>query len=359
MTMNERLKDAIKMHYDNKDYTEVVRDAILFLMNEIRAKSDLQDIDGVELINKAFSEKNPYVKINKMQTNTEKNKQKGVMDLSKGLVEYFRNPMSHSKQHYSKEIANAIVTIVDKVLLKEITNGKNINSVEEWYSEITSNLCPTTKRYAEHLVKSIPKNKRYELLVKLYKNKENIKGDKMVIVDELAEKLSEEEFSKYSSIIETDIYGKNSEEDIVEISRFISKEIWQKFSDFGKIKIEEMMLEDIRKCKMYPEYEYDWYINREYGNIAIALKHLISKFSNQKDIIKCLSEKLLNCMDKKEVFDNWMDSFSCILALEEKPDKVLVKFINNRIEEKDEPSWYSDLKRELEKNANMIPYIET
>ena len=76
--MKEILKESIKMHYDNKDYTEVVRDAILCLMSEIRKKSDLQNSDGVDLINKAFSEKNPIIKINKMQTETEKNKQKVV-----------------------------------------------------------------------------------------------------------------------------------------------------------------------------------------------------------------------------------------------------------------------------------------
>lgn len=39
-------------------------------------KSDLADDDGVDLINKAFSEKNPLIKINKLSTTTEKiNKQ--------------------------------------------------------------------------------------------------------------------------------------------------------------------------------------------------------------------------------------------------------------------------------------------
>lgn len=58
------LKDSIKSHYQNKDYTEVVRDALLCLATEIRKKSDLNDKDGINLINTAFSEKNPLIKIN-------------------------------------------------------------------------------------------------------------------------------------------------------------------------------------------------------------------------------------------------------------------------------------------------------
>ena len=70
--MKELLKESIKTHYENKDYTEVVRDALLCLTSEIRKKSDLTDSDGVELINKAFSEKQPLIKINKLETTTDK-----------------------------------------------------------------------------------------------------------------------------------------------------------------------------------------------------------------------------------------------------------------------------------------------
>lgn len=59
MTMKEILKDVINTYYQNKDYTEVVRDLLLCLTTEIRKKSDLIDNDGVDLINKAFSGKNP------------------------------------------------------------------------------------------------------------------------------------------------------------------------------------------------------------------------------------------------------------------------------------------------------------
>ena len=70
--MKELLKESIRTHYENKDYTEVVRDALLCLTTEIRKKSDLTDSDGVDLINKAFSEKQPLIKINKLETTTDK-----------------------------------------------------------------------------------------------------------------------------------------------------------------------------------------------------------------------------------------------------------------------------------------------
>ena len=148
--MKDTLKDSIKSHYENKDYTEVVRDSLLCLTTEIRKKSDLVDIDGVDLINKAFSEKQPLIKINKLETTTDKNRHRGIMDLSRGLIEYFRNPMSHSKQEYSKKVTDAILVLLDEVILEEIVGSKSINSLEDWYLEITNELFPNTERYAKN-----------------------------------------------------------------------------------------------------------------------------------------------------------------------------------------------------------------
>ena len=346
--MKEELKESIKMHYENKDYTEVVRDAIMCLMNEIRKKSDLQDNDGVDLINKAFSENNPLIKINKMQTQTEKNKQRGITDLSRGIVEYFRNPMSHAKQNYSKEIADAILIIIDKVLLEEIMQSKSINSIDDWYLEVTSELCPNTNRYAKNLADNIPNNKVYELIIQLYKNKINLKDEKIIIIDELIKKLNEEEFSEYCSIIEADIFGKNKEEDIVKIIKFISEKVWQNFNDLSKVKIEDMVLEDIRKCSVYTtDNSYDWDLVQEHGDIAISARHLYALFDNKKEIVECIYKKLVDSRNNEFEFDFIVENFFEILSQEKKPENDLLNCINDRLRYKNNPVWFETFKRKL------------
>jgi len=103
---NEEFEKSIEVHYKKEDYTESIRDALLYLCSEIRKKSDLLDNDGVDLINKAFSEKKPLIKINKLETENDKNIHRGICDLSKGLIEYFRNPMSHTKKNYNKDVCS-------------------------------------------------------------------------------------------------------------------------------------------------------------------------------------------------------------------------------------------------------------
>lgn len=345
--MKEILKDAINTHYQNKDYTEVVRDSLLCLTTEIRKKSDLIDNDGVDLINKAFSEKNPLIKINKLETETDKNKHRGIMDLSKGLIEYFRNPMSHSKQEYSRKIADAILVLLDEVILEEIVGSKSINSIDDWYLEITNELFPNTERYAKNLISAIPNNKYYELSVMLYKNRNNISKLKDKIIDELVNNLSPEEFKDYCDVIERDLFGNVQEKEIISLLKFISSNIWKNLSNLARTKIEDMALEDI--SKLYLDFEYDGgdYIPSEQQNgyILENSTHILENFSNLQDIIDIIIEKLT--IDSNEFLQNYLFEkyFSLIINRSSKQHYDLINTIYDRLRYKSSPMWYNTVKK--------------
>lgn len=345
--MKELLKESIKTHYENKDYTEVVRDALLCLTSEIRKKSDLTDSDGVDLINKAFSEKQPLIKINKLETTTDKNKHRGIMDLSKGLIEYFRNPMSHSKQEYSKKVADAILVLLDEVILEEIVGSKSINSIDDWYLEITNELFPNTERYAQNLISTIPNNKYYELSVMLYKNRNNIPKLKDKIIDELVSNLSPEEFKDYCDVIERDLFGNAQEKEIISSLKFISTNIWKKLSNLTKTKIEDMALEDI--SKLYLDFEYDGgdYIPSEQQNGYILENsiHILENFSNLQDIINIIIEKLT--IDSNEFLQDYLFDKYFLLIINNSSKKYydLIDVIYDRLRYKNKPMWYNTVKK--------------
>ena len=347
--MKEILKESIKTHYENKDYTEVVRDALLCLTTEIRKKSDLTDSDGVDLINKAFSEKQPLIKINKLETTTDKNKHRGIMDLSKGLIEYFRNPMSHSKQEYSKKVADAILVLLDEVILEEIIGSKSINSIEDWYLEITNDLFPNTERYAKSLISAIPKNKYYELAVMLYKNRNNITKLKDKIIDELVNNLSEEEFKDYCEVIENDLFGNITENDVISSLKFISTNIWNKLSDLGKSKVEDVAKEDISNLYLDFEYECGNYIPSEQKNGYILENsiHILENFSNLQDIIDVIVEKAT--VNSNEFLQDYLFEkyFFLIMSKSTKKHFDLIDMICDRLRYKNKPMWYEIVKKSL------------
>jgi len=347
--VKEILKESIKTHYENKDYTEVVRDALLCLTTEIRKKSDLTDSDGVDLINKAFSEKQPLIKINKLETTTDKNKHRGIMDLSKGLIEYFRNPMSHSKQEYSKKVADAILVLLDEVILEEIIGSKSINSIEDWYLEITNDLFPNTERYAKSLISAIPKNKYYELAVMLYKNRNNITKLKDKIIDELVNNLSEEEFKDYCEVIENDLFGNITENDVISSLKFISTNIWNKLSDLAKSKVEDIAKEDISNLYLDFEYECGNYIPSEQKNGYILENsiHILENFSNLQDIIDVIVEKAT--VNSNEFLQDYLFEkyFFLIMSKSTKKHFDLIDMICDRLRYKNKPMWYEIVKKSL------------
>ena len=343
--MKDVLADAIKSHYNNKDYTEVVRDALLCMATEIRKKSDLADDDGVDLINKAFSEKNPLIKINKLSTTTEKNKQAGIRDLSKGLIEYFRNPMSHSKQTYSKRIADAILVLLDDVILDEIMDSRSINSIEDWFLEISNDLFPNTERYATNLVTTIPENKRLDLSVLLYQNRDKLTKSKDKVINELLKNLKPEEFKEYCEVIEKDLFGKIDENQIISLLKFITEAIWTNFSELTKTKLEDLILENTKTLEIVDYEDFnEGYIHYENGTILVNCLHILNLFSNKMDIIDILVEKYIDCNEPTQIFitDNYIN-----IMINDNVDikESFVDYIIERLKYRNKPYWYDRIRK--------------
>lgn len=78
------------------NYFHAVFEATKSVADKIRNKSGLTS-DGSALVDEAFSIKSiPYLALNSLQTDSEKNEQKGFMNIMKGLFGAFRNTTAHA-----------------------------------------------------------------------------------------------------------------------------------------------------------------------------------------------------------------------------------------------------------------------
>jgi len=77
------------------NYFHAVLEAIKGIAERIRNVSGLST-DGAELVNTAFSMKNPILAINALNTETEQSEQKGMSSLLVGLFSMVRNPTAHA-----------------------------------------------------------------------------------------------------------------------------------------------------------------------------------------------------------------------------------------------------------------------
>lgn len=77
------------------NYFHAVLEAIKGIAQRIRDMSSLTT-DGADLVNTAFSVKNPVLKINSLTTDTEVSEQKGFSNILVGLFGSVRNPVAHA-----------------------------------------------------------------------------------------------------------------------------------------------------------------------------------------------------------------------------------------------------------------------
>ncbi len=111
MKFNEKIWRNTENNYNNENYTGAILDSIHCLSDLIRDKSELE-LDGVDLARQAFSLKNAKIKINKLQTKSDKNIQEGIQNLIVGIYQLVRNPRSHEKYTDTQEDADSIISMV-------------------------------------------------------------------------------------------------------------------------------------------------------------------------------------------------------------------------------------------------------
>ena len=86
-------KKVLKL-FDDAHYPEATFHAAKFIDKTVARASGLSET-GATLMQKAFSEKAPQIRLNELQNDTDQNEQKGYMSLFVGLVWAIRNPRGH------------------------------------------------------------------------------------------------------------------------------------------------------------------------------------------------------------------------------------------------------------------------
>ncbi len=91
---SQALVDATRKLFVDGHYARAVEEAYKCVNNTVKDKSQLTT-DGQDLMNQAFSEKNPVLKLNDLKTISQKDEQVGYMHIFGGCMTGIRNPRAH------------------------------------------------------------------------------------------------------------------------------------------------------------------------------------------------------------------------------------------------------------------------
>ena len=244
-----QLWNEISKSYIAENYKTAILDSMRYLTQIIREKSGL-DIDGVPLVNQAFGGEEPKLRLNKLQTRSEKDEQSGFQFIVSGLYSAIRNPRTHEGIQDSKIVADPIIYFINYIL-SVIDVAKPPFTIENFISRVVDEDFVQSKEYTIELLKEIPKNRYLETLIEIYRHKANCNDRTLeLIFKELIPRIKKNEIREFIAVVSEELDTVSEVDLIVTILRIFPSEAWQELKLTARMRIENKLIKSIRSGKI-------------------------------------------------------------------------------------------------------------
>ena len=244
--IDDDLWDAISKNYESENYQSSILDAVFFFSKTIREKTNL-DLDGVALAGKAFGGNNPLLKINSFLTESEKNEQKGVESLIRGIFQGIRNPRAHEKVEDKKEDCDSLIVFIN-YLYKLVKKSKAEFELNDFLERIFDKDFVESKEYADLLVAEIPQKKIFDVLLEIVEQRSRTNPNIFYyIITAFLKKIDSEQHKQFIGICSDILKKTNDDTDIRLFSKAFQSERWEEIELSARLRIENKLLKSFEK----------------------------------------------------------------------------------------------------------------
>lgn len=295
--IRDELWNVISRTYETQNYSHAVVDSIHYLTDVIREKADV-DGDGAKLIGKAFGGTDPKIKVNKFQTETEKNIQKGIESMLRGIYSGIRNPRSHEQITDSKEDADSIILFIN-YLLSIIAASEERFTISKFLNRVFDSNFAENERYALLLYQEIPVKKRFDALVEIYRerHRKNGRGLKYMI-QAIFPHLSMEKQKEFIRIASEDAKEIQNEQDVIILLQILRPSQWVQIEEAARIRLENMILKSMKRGEM----ERDSQTKVKNGALSTWATDFFSSFSLHDELVASTIELIKSNNENKRRF---------------------------------------------------------
>ncbi|MBX8471144.1 TIGR02391 family protein [Pseudomonas sp. RIT778] len=283
-----------RTNYEKRNFTGAILDAFHYLSDLIRKKSGLEG-DGAPLIGSAFGGASPKIKLNKLQTESERNIQKGMEQTLRGIYQTFRNPRSHEKISDTDEDAQIIIIFIGYIV-RQLDLAKSQFSREDYLKRILDPDFVPQVRYAELLVDEIPANQRLETFLDVYRAKTAGKIEHLkYFFNALIPKLSSDQINQAYEIISDELKTADDETTLRIIIGSLGGKCWAHLQETARLRIENRLIRSIKDGK------YDTNLNRvRDGSLGTWIVSILPQISLKKEALRAISDSLHSDNAEKE-----------------------------------------------------------
>lgn len=319
--IDERLWGAIRSTYEARNFSAAILDAIHFLSELIRERSGLEG-DGVNLVGRAFGGKAPVLKVNNLNTESEKNVQAGIEQLLRGIYQAVRNPRSHGSHQDSEDDAIAIILFLNH-LLGAIDRAKTPFSQQLFVKRVLDPDFVPKERYAQLLIEELPATKRLDIFHDVFGKLQDGDGNKLKFFFEaLLGKMTEEEKGIICGTLSDVLRDADDTSIIRKIIQAFPNEIWPSIAEVSRLRVEHMLIESVKDGKYHAGQG-----KCRGGSFGTWATNIAQHFSMKNELYRILINKL-HSADKTEqdyVFTYLSGVFT---DLYKKPPRGLIDTVN-------------------------------
>lgn len=243
-SLDERLRNAIQSTYADRNFTGAILDAIYFLTDLIREKTGLSS-DGAALVGQALGGKAPKLKVNKLETESERNVQAGLEQILRGLYQAIRNPRSHGKRTDKEEDADAIILFIN-FLIHIIDQSKAPFTKSEFLKRVFDPHFVEKERFAELLASEIPPKYRLEVILDVLRSRETGDAKKLTyFVSALFMKLSRDQKSDLYAAMSQELKVTDSDAAIRTILQIFPDDSLSHLDESARLRTENKLIQTI------------------------------------------------------------------------------------------------------------------
>ena len=327
--ISDSLWDSISKNYESQNYQAAILDAIFHLLKIIRDRTDL-DLDGVALIGKSFGGSDPILKVNSMRTESEKNEQKGVESMLRGLYQGIRNPRAHEKVDDNKSTCDSLIVFID-FLLKLVEGSKTQFDIGEFCSRVFDPEFVKTEEYSNLLIDQIPENKIFDVILSIINQRNKLKSNTFYFLIKAFQRKISNEQNKELSIIASEILQKTTEDqDIRLFTSGFQKEDWEKIELTARLRTENKLL------KSFEDGTFDLPNNQcGSGSLGTWLTNIVTNME-MKDKFDYILAKKLSSDDFEELEYLFKYFRNQILAYKKEPNASVISAIKKGLNRGDQ-----------------------
>lgn len=253
--ISPELWDAVSGSYEAGNYSHAITDAMSYVTDVLRDKSGL-DGDGRRLVGQALGfggDSLPRIRVNRLQTQTERDEQEGLREVLSGMYALVRNTRSHEKVTDTQETADTLICFIEYVLG---FLGQSLQSftIQGFVESVTEPHFVPDSEYVGGLIEWIPVRKRLDTLIALWREKTWTNSDRIkLVVGAILQDADESTTDAFLAFVSDELMKADDEGEVSIVINILPDDMWPRLSKMARLRAEHMLTEQMEGAWYIPE----------------------------------------------------------------------------------------------------------